>query len=87
MRFMVYVLLVAMVSLSIVVGFEFEAISNSRTEAQNRNLATWHQVICKIEVTVLSTPGMTDAKKQRAVDFYDGLLQNIGAAPCGIEAH
>lgn len=83
---MVYVLLIAMVCLSIVVGLEFEAISNARVDARHRSLQTWHQVICRIEVTAVATHGISDAKKRMIVRFYDGLLENIGAEPCGLNA-
>ena len=84
MKFMVYVLLVAVLSLGIVVGYQFDSITKSRAEARQRNLETWHQVICSIEHTVESA-SLSDAKKRQVIKFYDGLLLNIGARTCGLE--
>lgn len=45
----------------------------------------WHAVICSIEVAVVKSPHLPEAKKRQSLRFYDRLLvQDVNAPPCGL---
>lgn len=83
MKFMVWLLAATMLALSILVGYQFDQITTSRAVYRAQNLRTWHQVICSIETAVIASKA-PPARKIAAVKFYDRLLEQIHAAPCGV---
>lgn len=82
-KWVVYVLAMAVTALSIIVGLQFQDFHNSRVDARTDSRATWSAVICTIEQSELSNPKTSAAKKAQAVKFWTDILVNrVHTTPC-----
>lgn len=86
MKFMVYILMAAVLGLSVTVGYTFEQISSGRSDARARQTHAWHTVVCQIESATIATKTIPTSKKRFVVKFYDNLLISIQVPPCGLAA-
>jgi hypothetical protein len=85
MRFMVFVLLAAVLALSGIVAYQFNQIAQSRAQGRSQSVYTWRAVICSIEKVAIKNPETPRDQKVRSVEFFDGLLvNNVRTAPCGL---
>lgn len=60
----------------------FQETNHTRSEIQH----TWHSVICALENQRVNDPRYTLDQKKEFVTFFDSVLvNNVGAAPCGLQ--
>jgi hypothetical protein len=92
MKLMVYVLLAAVLGLSVAQGYQVERLARAQTqvaqtriEARQNDLHAWHTVVCSIEAASIASASVSADKKPAILKFYDNLLISIQAQPCGLK--